>query len=54
MSFDRVKQWLETRGYGERAVAFDVSSATVPLAALALVLGFFISWPAQLAQMIGR
>ncbi len=36
MSFERVKQWLAERGYGDRAVSFDVSSATVPLAARAL------------------
>ncbi len=36
MSYERVKQWLEDRGYKDRAVAFDVSSATVPLAARAL------------------
>ena len=36
MSFDRVKAYLQERGMAERAQEFDVSSATVPLAALAL------------------
>lgn len=36
MSYERVLQWLAQRGYGDRATQFDVSSATVPLAALAL------------------
>ena len=36
MSFERVKAYLQERGMAERAQEFDVSSATVPLAALAL------------------
>ncbi len=36
MSFEKVQAYLASRGYGERAMAFDVSSATVPLAALAV------------------
>ena len=36
MSFEQVQAYLASRGYGERAMAFDVSSATVPLAALAV------------------
>ena len=36
MSFERVKAWLDARGMAGRALEFDVSSATVPLAALAV------------------
>lgn len=36
MSFERVKTYLQERGMAGRAQEFDVSSATVPLAALAL------------------
>lgn len=36
MSFDRVKVYLDTHGMAGRAQEFEVSSATVPLAALAL------------------
>ena len=36
MSFERVKAWLDARGMADRAREFDVSSATVPLAALAV------------------
>ena len=36
MSVETAKKWLERFGFGERVREFDVSSATVPLAALAL------------------
>ena len=36
MSFESVKEFLTSRGYGDRAREFDVSSATVTLAAQAL------------------
>jgi len=36
MSFAKAKQYLEERGYGDRVKEFDVSSATVELAALAV------------------
>ena len=36
MSFERVKAWLDARGMAGRALEFDRSSATVPLAALAV------------------
>ena len=36
MSYERVKAWLDARGMAGRALEFDVSSATVPLAALAV------------------
>ncbi len=36
MSFEQVKAFLQERGMADRAQEFDVSSATVPLAALAL------------------
>lgn len=36
MSFERVKAYFEACGLADRAQAFDVSSATVPLAAQAL------------------
>lgn len=36
MSFDKVKAYLTNRGFGERIQEFDVSSATVDLAAAAL------------------
>ena len=36
MAFDKAKQHLEKRGFAERIMEFDVSSATVELAALAV------------------
>lgn len=36
MALDEAKQYLEERGYGDRVKVFDVSSATVELAALAV------------------
>ena len=36
MAFDKAKQFLESKGYGDRIKVFDVSSATVLLAAEAL------------------
>lgn len=36
MAFDKAKQFLESKGYGDRIRVFDVSSATVLLAAEAL------------------
>ena len=36
MSYERVKAWLDARGMAGRALEFDRSSATVPLAALAV------------------
>lgn len=36
MSFERVNTFLQERGMAQRVQEFDVSSATVPLAALAL------------------
>ena len=36
MSFERVKAWLDARGMAGRALEFEKSSATVPLAALAV------------------
>lgn len=36
MSFERVKAYLASRGITDRAQEFDISSATVPLAALAV------------------
>ncbi len=36
MSFERVKAYLDTWGLADRAQEFDASSATVPLAALAV------------------
>ena len=36
MSYEKVKAYLDSRGYGDRAREFEVSSATVELAAQAL------------------
>lgn len=36
MAFDVAKKYLEERGYGDRVLEFDVSSATVELAAVAV------------------
>ena len=36
MSFEKAKAWLDARGFGDRVREFEVSSATVELAALAL------------------
>lgn len=36
MSFEKAKGFLENKGYGERIISFEVSSATVELAAAAL------------------
>ena len=36
MSLERAKAFVESRGYGDRIMEFDVSSATVELAALAV------------------
>ena len=36
MSFEKAKAWLDTRGFGDRVREFEVSSATVELAAAAL------------------
>lgn len=36
MAFDRAKAYLTERGYGDRVLQFDVSSATVELAAAAV------------------
>lgn len=36
MAFDKAKAYLEAKGYGDRAMEFEVSSATVELAAQAL------------------
>ena len=36
MAFDKAKAYLETKGYGDRVKEFEVSSATVELAALAV------------------
>ena len=36
MSFEKAKAYLEEKGYGDRVKEFDVSSATVELAALAV------------------
>lgn len=36
MSFDEAKSYLENRGYADRVKEFDVSSATVELAAVAV------------------
>ena len=36
MSFEKAKAWLDARGFGDRVREFDVSSATVELAAAAL------------------
>lgn len=36
MAFDKAKAYLDGKGYGDRVITFDVSSATVELAAAAL------------------
>ena len=36
MSFEKAKTWLDARGFGDRVREFEVSSATVELAAAAL------------------
>ena len=36
MSFEKAKEYLDGRGFGDRVICFDVSSATVELAAQAL------------------
>lgn len=36
MSFDKAKRYLESRGFGDRVLEFEVSSATVDLAAEAI------------------
>ena len=36
MSFERAKEYLDGKGFGDRVICFDVSSATVELAAQAL------------------
>lgn len=36
MAFDIAKKYLDERGYGDRVMEFDVSSATVELAAIAV------------------
>ena len=36
MSFEKAKAWLDVRGFGDRVREFEVSSATVELAAAAL------------------
>ena len=36
MAFERAKEYLESKGYGDRIMEFDVSSATVELAAIAV------------------
>ena len=36
MSFEKAKAWLDARGFGDRVREFEVSSATVELAAAAL------------------
>lgn len=36
MAFDKAKIYLESKGYGDRVMQFDVSSATVELAAVAV------------------
>lgn len=36
MAFDRAKQYLIEKGYGDRVKEFDISSATVELAAVAV------------------
>lgn len=36
MSFDKAKAYLSQRGYADRVMVFDVSSATVELAAIAI------------------
>lgn len=36
MSFEKAKQYLDSKGYGDRVSVFEVSSATVELAAKAL------------------
>lgn len=36
MSFDTARKYLDERGYGDRVLEFDVSSATVELAAVAV------------------
>lgn len=36
MAFDKAKEYLVERGYGDRVMEFDVSSATVELAAVAV------------------
>ena len=36
MAFDKAKAYLEERGYADRIMTFDISSATVELAAIAV------------------
>ena len=36
MAFDRAKEYLDKMGFGDRVREFDVSSATVELAAVAV------------------
>lgn len=36
MAFEKAKEYLESKGYGDRIMEFDVSSATVELAAIAV------------------
>lgn len=36
MAFDKAKQYLDEKGFGDRVLTFDVSSATVELAAVAV------------------
>lgn len=36
MAFDKAKEYLDKVGYGDRVKTFDVSSATVELAAVAV------------------
>lgn len=36
MAFEKAKAYLDEKGYGDRVLTFDVSSATVELAALAV------------------
>ena len=36
MALEKAKAYLEERGYGDRVMVFDVSSATVELAAKAV------------------
>lgn len=47
MAFDIAKKYLDERGYGDRVQVFDVSSATVELAALAVG-----TEPARIAKSI--
>ncbi len=47
MSFDSVKKYLTDKGYGDRVLSFDVSSATVELAAAAVG-----TEPARIAKTI--